>query len=661
MSIESVCPIVVVRVPALDLSTLRTSPFAEVLDADQALTQLMERLRAEGKSLAARLTDIVTSLDTADRRRVLALRRALYNTRHLSRGDIEVLKSAEEQLYRAVFAWSQKRLRGEIMRCQLFASWAECESRSAAELEALLGSGLFTSAVALSNPQTLISWQRHGARSRIADRTLWSLRWRATLRPTPLGLYASTGSGRWSPSGGVDVSFSERLVQAARSQHADEDGSHHVGFMRIGPRSSPPPATERAAFDSYCEGPQVSLGAWSSFLGDLAWYGARVQRTDPPPERAALSQLLRNRLSIASISLDSCASFLRAAAKSVGLHPMHAQRPSVVADAIGLSYSRDEQLIPTISLAQSLGTPICTSRGVPAGCQLGGRGTRAVFRWMPLAENSRGMQGRITFWGGSLMSFVARYVRGCPDRDALNVYRSWLRRWPSAVALDIEGAGPDSSQQLSDLTDRCLVQRPPTQDGELAASDVVIVASEADVRIVDRRTSREIEPVYFNMVGVPGLPDEFALLLNLGARRRTQVEALLTSHNRHLASEVLKLSTVAHYPPLWLTRNVQLAPELFVVPRAAVDVGLESGVSPSTFLDFHRWARRTGLPSGIVRLRSVTGGVDAQPVDLRHVHGVAALRRHLMKSGAVLVEAGDSVSANDDGCYLVEYATEVCG
>lgn len=649
-------PLLLARVPITPVTDLPTSPYVAVLDSDRLLAQRRAALRRRGQELADRIAELVPVADRADRARLLALRRDLHNTRVPSAaiGKIHSITSMDPDITRAVGEWRADLCALEDDRLELSKAWLTAVTVAGHQLVGALRAGGFAEAVELARPELMSAHS-----SRVFDRpvtsssrTLWALRWRAALRTTPFGLFAGVSEVRWAEADCVP-----ELAQRRFFPNPDARPNKRVRVA-----AGQVPATRAVLGDSAAPAFTLNSSDWSRFITDVAWFGAQLQERSVSPDRTALALMLLTAGETA-VGLEHACRLLREAARSVGVP---GAGPSEVAIRSGLMPAGAPALQDRVATALQLQAPLFSAGTAPDGFVVDEASRRVAFRFIPISGVS-GAGGRITFWGGDLMSFHARYLGsgseqgGCRDAD----YRAWLRRWPHLV--DIRSGRSEPWEQHAEYTDRRIaIERSGPHD--LVPSELSIrVQPDLDLQIVETRTGLPVVPAHLGMTAPQLLPDELTLLLQLFPRRRTPIHASLTAYNAWLLSAVARSQQVTEVPPLDLTQGMRLAPRTWIVPRCTLNIGIEERVGQREFLRFHAWTREVGSPAGRVAVRTLGGAFDAQPVDLRYPEGVDILRRELRRSAVVTLEPlPDQTDSPEgvlldaaDGRYLCEYALEL--
>lgn len=673
----------IVRIPCLALESLEVSPFIRVISEDRGRAIRHHALARRGRAMADEIAVLIPDASPANRRLMLSLRRDLHNGRRppVNSGSPELL--LPERIVRRLRDWSIDF--DELSREEVLAgsSWARAEQVARKDVFAKCRGGLFAAAVALSNPEIVAHAAAVPAdepseehidnaegRVRSVDRALWALRWRATFRPVPFGLYSSTSRGTWGTS--KVPNLSRRIFQQTG---APSDAEPTVIACDS---DSCIPAGSRRAGDSYAEAVSVDPQMFGRFTREVEWFGARVVDDTGATQRKAAAALIEGLLGDArSITLESLLSILRGVVERAELPDAFLTDPSLLAEFLGLiPPSCQDALVPVVETALAFSMPMFSPRTVPAGFAVRPGRRRAALRFFPVIAPSGGVGGHVTFWGGELMSYFPRYLPrgGLADRATSNSrplvddsYRAWLSGWPHLV--DLVSGSAEHFEVRPAYTRATMVTKGKSSTRRLRTNDVLLTVNpRGTLNITHRRTGTPIEPVYFGMLAPRHLPTEFQWLLAVSPSRQTAMQSALHAVNLVVAGRIAQNQDVSFCGEVWLSDHVLLSSPMWIVRSRVLPFRLDRRIGRTGFLRFHHWASDIGLPTGHVSVRVVGGSLDGQPLDLGYPEGVDAVRRLAEGAEALLVHSLDhepfaSGSAvplvAEDGSYRVEYAIEL--
>ncbi len=211
--VPPVVPSFVVRVAGLPMEVLRRLRCEATIGAVEELVALQDRLRVEGEQLSQALYDVVGTVDDpALRRRLLALRRCVYQVRPPRPGVLDgVWAVLPADLAAGVAAWQQCLAQLDALRARAETTLARESGQMRLALADAAGDDWFRQGLVLASPDLyaeLVKWRPAGPGARSDDQLEVSLAkylGRAAAKTTPYSTFTSLAEGRWTPAGPYPV------------------------------------------------------------------------------------------------------------------------------------------------------------------------------------------------------------------------------------------------------------------------------------------------------------------------------------------------------------------------------------------------------------------------------------------------------------------------
>lgn len=200
----------VVRVAGLPMAALRRLRCEATIGAVEELLEFQDRLRAEGEQLSQALHDVIGAVDDrAMRRRLLALRRCVYQARAPRSGVLDdgLRAVLPAELAARIATWERDLTQQDALRVR---AEATCQAESLDKrwvLAEVASDDWFQQGLVLASPDLsaeLTKWLAAGPEARpdgALEASLAKYVGRAAAKTTPYSTFTSLAEGRWRLAG----------------------------------------------------------------------------------------------------------------------------------------------------------------------------------------------------------------------------------------------------------------------------------------------------------------------------------------------------------------------------------------------------------------------------------------------------------------------------
>jgi hypothetical protein len=719
LKIANVFSYLLVRVPLLTCNSVSCDCFRDVRVLLRKSRRITSEIHSKSAVTISAIERAVPLAHGRHRGALLRIKRALYNKRIPSLRDTETLGEASlydpetilNRLFKLVKEQSDLDRTAET-------SFQSALRRADRDTMAHLAHLSVRQALSLSNPSVLeqaIRCVAHAPEAsrplRRTARTLRRLLWRAAARPTPLGLYASTGIANLCDGNNRSVAPLRRLItcmlrpETAKTITAEADinleFSTYIDLRMLErkfweqafkrPKLIPLACTV-SQWKEASDG--INAGEIPSTLSDSVVRALFIESSltdivELPAEKLAPALDVVARLGSAlviandesgSVQLrqvfedwygkNSTVPFDVFSAK-LRTH-LHANPASLDDDIVGLRealFNHPPNPIPfqlREIVARSFvdGAPdvFLSEESLSAIALPLSIARRACLRFRHSGYVNDKWVISIRHWGGDRMSFIPRYTMlpGQQFEALAQDFATWMTRWPEQTDIDpglniaVERRPPTTG--IIRLDNACPSGR------AICTADLRITAQQrgSNLTIYDAQTGQNIDPVYLGVLAENALPFDARLLLAISRPEPTALESIMVAINEQISMKIAEAQYEAVVlPRVRLGAYLELMPfSVFLTDKVLCTAEPDSIASCRMVWEL---LETIGCPCGLTEIRFVDILQEPVVLDLGHPDGVAWLIDLVRKRGAVLiVPLASWVPLNIDGPYFADLCCELC-
>ena len=714
-----VFPTLLIRVPLLPYDVVSCDCFREVRALQLQFQMILAAIDTEAGATISAIERAVPVTHRRHRSALLRIKRALYNKNIPRLRDVESLGGDSLNDLATELDRLAKQVR-ELSNLGMAAKAAFRVALQRADRDTMahLARASFQHALSLSNPSVLEQATRHavhkaeGSRPlRRTARTLRRLLWRAAARPTPLGLYASTGvahlgSGSLKPNTPLG-----RLIACSLRPEAAKAIRAEVGLDPAFPDDADLSMLEGACWAQALKVPELvptacTVSQWREAADSIST-GCIPTALPKSIARAlfiesALADAIDLPASQLAPALDIVARFGSASVVATDA-PRISRLRQVFEDWYGRDRSVPFSAFSARLSAQMLAAPYPpnsetkwsldvlfdkSERHVPSRLQemvamsfvgktadicLSEESLAAIS--LPLSMHQRVclrfrhagyIDGNwvllIKHWGGDRMSFLPRYalLPGVQFSNLGQNFAAWMAQWPAQTDIDL-GLTLAVERRPSMTTRAIKLDDDHVNRKSLRLADLGVTAPSGSSGLVVRNihTGQTLDPVYLGVLAENILPFEAQLLLAISPRKQTSLEAVIDAINEQVGLRITEARDCAvALPRVRLGAYLELLPFSVFLPKEALRS--ESLDSLETCRMVWALLDTFDCPCGLTEIRFVDVLKEPIVLDLGHPDGVTWLIALVRERGAVLiVPLASHVPLDLDGLYLAELCCEL--